>query len=193
MRYFYLMVLRCYTTSLGKETLPIPRCDFFAKCYGHGTRESSSLPSVTLSKVTIIPLFIYFCHSIQTNKTWITYTSQSSKNHHIHQTHDIAHKDHMFLHKDHKYHKIVHNTNKYSHKWVHKHPIYAINMFQLSLEEHQRGGRLDWCDVGLGDPWGLFDAADCPYTENRLHLWDQMNIYLLETCSQVLWIKNKAT
>jgi hypothetical protein len=32
----------------------------------------------------------------------ITYTSQISQNHHIHQTHDIAHKDHMFLHIHHK-------------------------------------------------------------------------------------------
>jgi hypothetical protein len=29
----------------------------------------------------------------------ITYTSQSSQNHHIRQTHDIVHKYHMFLHK----------------------------------------------------------------------------------------------
>jgi hypothetical protein len=48
---------------------------------------------------------------------------------------------------------------------------------QLSLEEHQRGGQLDWFDDGLDNPWGLFDVADCPYIEKRLHLWDQMNIY----------------
>jgi hypothetical protein len=41
-----------------------------------------SLSSVTLGKVTKTHLFIYLYYSIQTNKTYITYTSHSSQNHH---------------------------------------------------------------------------------------------------------------
>jgi hypothetical protein len=55
--------------------------------------------------------------------------------------------------------------------------IYRNHVSQLSLEEHQWGGRLYWFGDGLGDPWGLFDATDCPCLEKRLDLWDQMNIY----------------
>jgi hypothetical protein len=31
--------------TLGKEALPVPRCAFFAECYGLGTRQSTSLKS----------------------------------------------------------------------------------------------------------------------------------------------------
>jgi hypothetical protein len=60
----------------------------------------------SISKVTKIPIFYLFL-LFHPNKQKmyhiiITYTSHISQNHHIHQTHDIAHKDHMFLHKDHK-------------------------------------------------------------------------------------------
>jgi hypothetical protein len=48
------------TTSLGKEALPVPRCAFFVECYDLGTRQSTSLPSVTLDKVTSISLFYLF-------------------------------------------------------------------------------------------------------------------------------------
>ena len=47
-------------TSLGKEALPVPRCAFFVECYDLGTRQSTSLPSVTLDKVTSISLFYLF-------------------------------------------------------------------------------------------------------------------------------------
>jgi hypothetical protein len=73
-------------TILGKETLPVPGCAFFAECYSLDTRQSTYLPSVTIGKVTRIPLFYLFllfhpnkqniCHII------ITYTSQISHNHH---------------------------------------------------------------------------------------------------------------
>jgi hypothetical protein len=84
--------------ALGKEALSDPRCAFFAECYGHGTRQSTSVPSVTLDKVTRILLFYLFLlfHPNKQNiyHIIITYTSLSSHNHHIHQTYDIAHKDH---------------------------------------------------------------------------------------------------
>jgi hypothetical protein len=48
------------TTTLDKETLPIPRCAFFAECYGHYTRQSHSLSSVTFKKVIRNPLFYLF-------------------------------------------------------------------------------------------------------------------------------------
>jgi hypothetical protein len=35
-------------TSLDKEALPIQMCVFYAECYGHGTGQYTSLPSVTL-------------------------------------------------------------------------------------------------------------------------------------------------
>jgi hypothetical protein len=93
-------------TLLGKEAFLVYRCSFFAECYVHDTRQSTSLPTVTLGKVTIIPLFYLFL-LFHPNKQKIyhiiiIYTSHISQNHHIHQTHDIAHADHMFLHKDHK-------------------------------------------------------------------------------------------
>ena len=78
-------------TTLGKKVLPVPRCAYFAECY-------------TLGKVIRIPFHLFTIPSKQTkdishnHHIYITYI----KNHHIHQTHDIAHKDHMFLHKDHK-------------------------------------------------------------------------------------------
>jgi hypothetical protein len=46
--------------TLGKEALSVPRCTFFVECCGRGTRQSTSLPSVTLDKVTRISLFYLF-------------------------------------------------------------------------------------------------------------------------------------
>jgi hypothetical protein len=40
-------------TTLGKEPIPVPRSWFFAECYGPNTRQSTSLPSVTLGKVPL--------------------------------------------------------------------------------------------------------------------------------------------
>ena len=31
------------TTTLGKETISVPRCAFFVECYSHGTQQSTSL------------------------------------------------------------------------------------------------------------------------------------------------------
>jgi hypothetical protein len=46
--------------TLGKEPIPVPRYWFFAECYGLDTRQSTSLPSVTLGKVTSTHLFYLF-------------------------------------------------------------------------------------------------------------------------------------
>jgi hypothetical protein len=56
--------LSARTITLGKEVLPVPRCAFFAECYGHCTRQRHSLPSVTLGKVTRDSIFICFYYSI---------------------------------------------------------------------------------------------------------------------------------
>jgi hypothetical protein len=54
-------------TTLDKEALSVSRCAFFAECYDPDTRQSTSLPSVTLDKVTRIPLlFVFAIPSIQT-------------------------------------------------------------------------------------------------------------------------------
>jgi hypothetical protein len=47
-------------TSLGKKALLVPRCAFFVECYDLDTRQRTSLPSVTLDKVTRIPPFYLF-------------------------------------------------------------------------------------------------------------------------------------
>jgi hypothetical protein len=46
--------------TLGKEPIPMPRSWFFVEWYGPNTRQSTSLPSVTLGKVTSIHLFYLF-------------------------------------------------------------------------------------------------------------------------------------
>jgi hypothetical protein len=46
--------------------------------------------------VTSIPFFICFWYSLQTNKRYITYTSQISHNHHIHNRDHIFHKSNKF-------------------------------------------------------------------------------------------------
>jgi hypothetical protein len=47
-------------TTLGKEHIPVPRPWFFVECYGLDTRQSTSLPSVTLGKVTSTHHFYLF-------------------------------------------------------------------------------------------------------------------------------------
>jgi hypothetical protein len=47
-------------TTLGKEPISVPRSWFFAECYGSDTRQSTSLSSVTLGKVTSRHLFYLF-------------------------------------------------------------------------------------------------------------------------------------
>jgi hypothetical protein len=53
-------LLSARATTLGKESLLVSRCSFFAECYGPGTRQSTSLSSVTLGKVISIHLFNLF-------------------------------------------------------------------------------------------------------------------------------------
>jgi hypothetical protein len=72
--------------TLGKESIPVPRYWFFAECYGLDTRQSASLPSVTLGKVTSRDLFICFPYSIQTNKIYHIYiTYIHHRYHHKHE------------------------------------------------------------------------------------------------------------
>jgi hypothetical protein len=40
------------STTLDKETILVPKYLYFAECYDPDPRQSTSLPSVTLSKVT---------------------------------------------------------------------------------------------------------------------------------------------
>jgi hypothetical protein len=83
------------TTTLNNEALSVLRCAFFAEYYCHNTRQCDQTT----------PFYLFLLFHPNKQKIYhiiITYTSQISQNHHIHQTHDIAHKDHMFLHKDHK-------------------------------------------------------------------------------------------
>jgi hypothetical protein len=48
--------------TLGKDPKPVPKSVLFAECYDPDTRQSTSLPSVTLGKVTSIYLFLFvFC------------------------------------------------------------------------------------------------------------------------------------
>jgi hypothetical protein len=56
---------------------------FFTEGHDYSARQRHSLSGVTLGKVTKT-LFICFYYFIQTNKTYITYTLQSSQNRHIH-------------------------------------------------------------------------------------------------------------
>jgi hypothetical protein len=59
--------------ALGKKALPVSRCAFFAECCDLDTRQNTSLPSVTLGKVTSIPLFYLFFYSIQKQKLYHIY------------------------------------------------------------------------------------------------------------------------
>jgi hypothetical protein len=79
-------------TTLGKEPIPVPRSWFFAECYGSDTRQSTSLPSVTLGKATNMHFFICFPYSIQTNKRYftdITYIHHRSSQTYIANTNSI--------------------------------------------------------------------------------------------------------
>jgi hypothetical protein len=54
-------------TTLGKEALPVPRCAFFAECYGHALDKVPLCECYTRQNDQNI-LFICFYYSIQTNK-----------------------------------------------------------------------------------------------------------------------------
>jgi hypothetical protein len=69
-------------TTLGKEHIPVPRSWFFAECYAPDTRQSTSLSSVTLGRVTSIHLFICLLYFIQTNKIYHIYITYITYIHH---------------------------------------------------------------------------------------------------------------
>jgi hypothetical protein len=76
-------------TTLGKEALPMPRYWSSAECYGPDTRQSTSLLSVTLGKVTSIHLFYLF----------FLFNPNKQKIPHIH------HIDHIYItYIHHRYH-----------------------------------------------------------------------------------------
>jgi hypothetical protein len=65
------------------------------------------------AKVTSIPLCIFFCYSLHTNKRYITYTSQRSHNHHIYNRDHIFHKSNKFF------------TNMSVHTKFHQHKFWT--------------------------------------------------------------------
>jgi hypothetical protein len=87
--------------AFDKEALLVFRCAIFAECYDLKTRQNTSLSSVTLGKVTQIPLFYLFFlfHPNKQNiyHIIITYTSHISHNHNIHKRDHIFHKSNKFL------------------------------------------------------------------------------------------------
>jgi hypothetical protein len=66
--------------TLGKEPKLVPRSVLFAECYDPDTRQSASLPSVTLGKVTSMYLFYLFFvfhpHKQKISHIYHIYTSQ---------------------------------------------------------------------------------------------------------------------
>jgi hypothetical protein len=68
--------------TLGKVPKHVPRFWLFAECYDPDTRQSASLPSVTLGKVTSIYLFYLFFvfhpHKQKISHIYHIYTSQIS-------------------------------------------------------------------------------------------------------------------
>jgi hypothetical protein len=112
--------------ALSKEDLPVPRCFFFAECYDIDTQQNTSWLSVTLNKVTSIPLFICFCYSLQINKRYITYTSQISRNHRIHNRDHIFHKFNNFFYK-----------HVYVHTKFHQHKYYQLKHKFIQVHQHK--------------------------------------------------------
>jgi hypothetical protein len=85
--------------TLGKVPKPVPRSLLFDECYDPDTRKITSLPSVTLGKVTSIYFFYFFC--IPSTKTKdITYIS------HIYITDIITN-----INSQHKYKTVTTNIN----------------------------------------------------------------------------------
>jgi hypothetical protein len=78
--------------TLGKEPILVPRSWFFAECYGSDTRQSTSLSSVTLGKVTSTHIFYLFSlfhpnkqkifhrYHIYTSQTYIANTNSINTN-----------------------------------------------------------------------------------------------------------------
>jgi hypothetical protein len=84
-------LLSARATTLGKEPIPMPRSWFFAECYGSDTRQSTSLSSVTLGKVTSRHLFYLFSlfHPNKRYFTDITYIHHRSSQTYIANTNSI--------------------------------------------------------------------------------------------------------
>jgi hypothetical protein len=109
--------------TLGKVPKPVPRSLLFAECYDPDTRQSTSLPSVTLGKVTNIYLFYLFFvfhpHKQKISHIYITdiITNINSQHKHKIVTTNIN------IHHKHKCSTQVSNTNislkriKLSHKY----------------------------------------------------------------------------
>jgi hypothetical protein len=98
-------LLSAIDITIGKEPIPVPRSWFFAECYDPDTRQSTSLPSVTLGKVTSIHLFICFLYSIQTNKRYhiyITYITDIITNINIKHKHKYPSSQRKHKYKEHK-------------------------------------------------------------------------------------------
>jgi hypothetical protein len=142
-------------TTLSKETLPVPRCAFFAECYGHGTRQKTYLPNVTLDKVIRIP-FYYLCLLLHPNK---------QKTYHIIIT-DIHHRYHRII----TY--IIHTTyliktinltnittsNKFEHK--HKPPTLTnISLKYLTKYYQHQQVQIKLCHKVLTTPTNIRSCA----------------------------------
>ena len=79
------------TRQSWKNSFPSAHFSSFVECCDHGTRQRGPLPSATLGKVTQNGNFLFFLHSIMTNKfiqTYITYISHPS---HIYLIHPHIH------------------------------------------------------------------------------------------------------
>jgi hypothetical protein len=143
------------TTTLAKEALPVPRCSFFAECYGPDTRQRTSLPSVTLGKVTNIPLFYLFL-LFPPNKQKI------SHNHYRYHIYHIFDKDHksnkfsqsitnMFEHK-HKYPTLKNVSLKYLTKH-HQHQTSSDRVISQSINNTNKDNISSWWAAGLVRRW----------------------------------------
>jgi hypothetical protein len=109
--------------TLGKAPKPVPRFWLFAQCYDPDTRQSASLPSVTLCKVTSIYLFYLFFvfhpHKHEISHIYITNIITDINSQHKHKTVTAN----INIHHKHKCSTQVSNTNislkrrKLSHKY----------------------------------------------------------------------------
>jgi hypothetical protein len=102
------------TTTLGKEALLVPRCAFFAEC---NIRQCDQKPHFYL--------FLLF----QPNKQniyhiIITYTAQSSQNHHIHN------RDHIYISQKPKISQVFH---KYKYDKDHKSYKFRPSFTNISI------------------------------------------------------------
>jgi hypothetical protein len=108
-------------TTLSKVALPVPSYAFFAKCYDLDTRQSISLPSVTLGKVTRLHFYLFLLFQPNKQKIYhiiITYTSHISHNNRIHN------RDHIF-HKKTQITQVFHK-HVYVHTKFHQHKYYQL-------------------------------------------------------------------